>query len=88
MTSRIHAQPSGNRLSRSRVHRDGSGRRVTEGRRQLCRIASMSTARELAARLNISCSFLCELMGGEHRPSLDLAIRMVKLLGIPAESWG
>lgn len=48
----------------------------------------MSTARELAARLNISCSFLCELMGGEHRPSLDLAIRMVKLLGIPAESWG
>jgi transcriptional regulator with XRE-family HTH domain len=47
------------------------------------------TQRAFACRLGISGAFLSQIMAGNRRPSLDLAIRIARLTGgaVPVESW-
>lgn len=42
---------------------------------------------DLAKRLGIPASTICRLEQGKGRPSLQVALKLEKKLGIPVEAW-
>lgn len=66
----------------------GRARRLTAGERLEARLRELGLSRtDLCARLKISSSALSRWISGERLPSLELAFRLEKELGFPAESW-
>ncbi len=49
--------------------------------------AEKMTQRQLAARLDLSVSYINELLRGSKVPSLHLALRIQRETGVPVDSW-
>jgi plasmid maintenance system antidote protein VapI len=66
---------------------DSAGRIKTEGRAELHKTVRAWGVSDVCRKLRVSRSYLFDLLNGRHRPSLDLAIRMWRILGIHTEKW-
>ena len=48
--------------------------------------ATGTSQQDLAKRLNISQSHLCNIIRGNRKPSMDLALQIAKLTNVPVET--
>lgn len=60
---------------------------MTKGAKQLGQLFERPVQREVARRLAIHESYLSYLISGRRMPSIKLATRIQKQLGIPVVAW-
>lgn len=60
---------------------------LTEGRRLFVAAVVASSGAAVSAVVKVSRAYISQLMSGERRPSLDVAIRIEDAFGIPARAW-
>jgi len=60
---------------------------VTQGARQLAKLFERPSQKEIAKRLKLSPSYFSLLVSGKRTPSMAVAGRIQKELGIPVEAW-
>lgn len=60
---------------------------MTNGARRLRKVFERPNQKDVAKRLGVSESFLSLLAAGKRTPSMAVAGRIQKELGIPVEAW-
>ena len=60
---------------------------MTKGAKQLRQIFDRPNQKDIAKQLGVSEAFLSMLASGRRLPSMSVASRIQKELGIPVEAW-
>lgn len=60
---------------------------MTQGARRLAKIFERPNREQIARRLGIGTSYLSLLEAGKRTPSMKVAAKMEKELGIPVSAW-
>ncbi len=60
---------------------------MTKGARQLAKLFARPTQTDIAKRLGVGSSYLSLLAAGKRTPSMAVAAKIQKELGIPVEAW-
>jgi len=60
---------------------------MTKGARQLSEMFKRPRRKDIARRIGIGTSYLSLLESGKRAPSMRVAARIQKELGIPVEAW-
>ncbi len=60
---------------------------MTKGAKQLAKLFAQPTQREIAKRIGVNDSYLSLLASGKRTPSMAVAAKMQRELGIPVEAW-
>lgn len=60
---------------------------MTTGAKQLAQLFNKPTQREIAKRLKLDESYLSLLISGQRTPSMEVAGRIQRELGIPVAAW-
>lgn len=60
---------------------------MTKGARQLAKLFDQPTQREIAKRIGVADSYLSLLASGKRTPSMAVAAKIQRELGIPVEAW-